>query len=189
MTEARPGIRHRLSVSDYQRMGAAGIPGDDCRTELIDGELFEMAPIGTDHAWAVRTLINLLAPAAAGKALLDAQNPPVLGGHSQPQPDLLLLRPRPDGYRSALPRPEDVWLLIEVADSSLRFDREVKVPLYARHGIAEVWLFDLAQRCLEIHRDPQPAYGDYRTVERRHGGTVVCQGLPGIEVDLGKVFH
>jgi Uma2 family endonuclease len=132
----------------------AGILEEDARVELIEGDLIDMAPIGSLHAGMVARLGRILTLATVGQALVYAQSPIVCGEHSEPQPDIALLRPRADDYTEALPVPSDVLLLIEVADRSLRYDREIKVPLYARHRIAEVWLIDLPQRRIEVCREP-----------------------------------
>ncbi|NJN48119.1 MAG: Uma2 family endonuclease, partial [Candidatus Competibacteraceae bacterium] len=138
--------RHRLSVEDFQRMAQTGILNDDDRIELIAGDLIDMAPIGSEHAGVIDWLTRTLILATAQQAIVRIQSSLVLDDRSQPQPDVLVLRPREDFYRRAHPRPDDVLLLIEVADTSVRFDREVKIPLYARQGVPEVWLVDLTQR-------------------------------------------
>ena len=178
--------RHRLTVSDYHRMGEAGILGTE-RVELIDGELIDMAPIGAGHAGTVRGLNRVLTAACMGRAIVDVQNPVRLDGFSEPQPDLAVLRLRADDYRGAHPGPADVLLVVEVADSSLRFDREVKLPMYARAGIGEVWIVDLGARVVES--DAGLVDGGYATV-RRHGSeaTVALTLSPDIEVMLGDVF-
>ena len=127
--------QHRLSVDDYHKMGRAGIFGHDDQVELIEGRLIDMAPIGSDHAGTVIQLNAVLNRAFAQLALVSPQNPIRLSEHSEPQPDFAVLRPRADFYRTAHPQPHDVLLVIEVADTSVRYDREVKIPLYARHGI------------------------------------------------------
>jgi Uma2 family endonuclease len=157
------GIRHRLlTVDDYHKMGAAGILGEDDRVELIEGELIDMAPIGSDHAGSVIGLNTVLSSALAGKALISPQNPLRLSLYSEPQPDITVLRFREDFYRTSHPRPEDVLMLIEVAETTIRYDRGVKIPLYARHGIPEVWLIDLQEKRLEIYR--QPSNEGYRQI-------------------------
>jgi Uma2 family endonuclease len=156
--------RHLLTVDDYHRMGEAGILGEDDRVELIEGELIDMAPIGSDHAGKVIQLNALLSVLLAGRALLSPQNPIRLGEYSEPQPDMTILRLRDDFYRTAHPQPEDVLLLIEVADTTILYDRNVKIPLYARHGIPEVWLIDLQKKYVEIYR--QPSSDGYRQILR-----------------------
>ncbi|MDG4606155.1 MAG: Uma2 family endonuclease [Candidatus Contendobacter sp.] len=185
-SEAFP-VRHRWTVSEFQRMGETGFLGPEARLELIEGELFEMAPIGSFHAGITRILAEKLRIAAGHAAIVDCQNPVVLDDHSEPQPDIALLRPRPDYYLKAHPRAADVLLLIEVSDSTVRFDRKTKVPLYARHGIPEVWLVVGPQRRhIEVYRDPQR--GGYRT--RLHGreGALAPLLLPEAEIQLRELF-
>ncbi len=146
--------RHRLTVKDFHRMGEAGILGEDDRVELIEGELVEMTPIGSKHAGTVAQLSRLFERQVGEDALVWVQNPVAMGEDSEPEPDLCLLHPRADYYKSAHPRAEDVLLIVEVADTSLRYDREIKVPLYARHGIAEVWVIDLEGGIAHVFQDP-----------------------------------
>ena len=182
-------IRHRWTVSDFQRLGETGLLAPDARLELIDGELFEMAPIGCFHAGTVGILDRLLARAVADTAIIHVQNPILLGDGSEPQPDLLLLRPHPDHYLSEHPQARDVLLLIEVSDSTVSFDRKTKVPLYARHGIPEVWLVVGPQRRhIEVYRDPLPETGTYQTRSRLRQGQLTPVLLPDVEIRLSEVF-
>ncbi len=154
--------RRRFTVEEYHRMAEAGILGEDDRVELIEGEITEMTPIGRRHAATVKRLIKLFVSAFGNNAVVGAQDPVVLDEHSEPQPDIELLHPKADFYASGHPMPEDVFLLVEVAYSSADPDRRVKVPLYARNGIAEAWLVDLEQETITVYRDPSP--DGYRTV-------------------------
>ena len=157
---------HRITVDDYHRMGETGILGPELRTELIEGEVIEMPPIGPEHGGAVNYLSNLIARVVRARAVVSVQNPIVLDSHSEPQPDIALLRPKADFYRTAHPRPGDILLVIEVADTTLRYDRDVKLPLYARAGIPEAWLVDLQGRRLTVYRNPgADAYGEILPVE------------------------
>jgi Uma2 family endonuclease len=142
--------KHRLTVHDFHRMGEAGILSINSRMELIEGEITDMAPIGSRHAAIVKQLMALFVRAVGARAIVSVQDPIILGEYSEPEPDLALLRPRDDFYALALPRADDVFLIIEVADTTLRYDREIKIPLYARHGIPEVWLIDVEGRTLTI---------------------------------------
>jgi len=146
--------RHKLSIEHYHRMGRAGILGEDSRVELIEGELIDMAPIGSLHASVVSTLSMFFARQVGERAIVSTQNPVSLPPDNELQPDIALLRPRSDRYRGALPTAADVMLLIEVADTTLKFEREIKLPTYARHGIVELWLIDLPGGILEIYREP-----------------------------------
>ena len=156
------GTAKRFTADEYQRMGQAGIFAEDDRVELIDGEIYAMTPIGPAHAAAVNRTIAALMRAMGNHAIVSPQNPVRLDFFNEPQPDLVLLRPREDFYRSALPQPADVLLVIEIADSSLRYDRDVKAPLYARHGIVEYWLVDLASSTVTSYSSPEGA--TYRSV-------------------------
>ena len=179
--------RHSLTVEDYYRMTEVGILGPDDRVELIEGEIIDMPPPGELHAGTVSQLDHLLQRAAGDRAIVFVQNPAVLGRYSAPQPDLALLRPRTDFYKSALPRSGDILLIIEVADTSLRYDRDVKVGLYARHTIPELWLIDVRGKRLTRYRDPTA--GAYSRVDEPvRGSPVEIGGLPGVAVDLDAVF-
>ena len=179
--------RYRLTVDDYHRMADAGILGEDDRVELIQGELIEMTPIGSSHAGSVAWIAQRFSELVAGRVVVWNQNPIRLDRQSEPQPDVALLRPRADGYRSALPGPEDVLLVVEVADSSLGYDRDVKGPLYAAHAISEYWLVDLASRCLVRHREP--AADGYRRIDTpRDAGTVTPEALPQVRVELSELL-
>ena len=159
-----PIQRHLLTVDDYHKMGEAGIIHEDDRVELIEGMLIDMAPIGSDHAGQVIQLNVILTRLLSGKAFISPQNPIRLGQHSEPQPDCAVLRLRDDFYRTAHPEPQDILLLIEVSDTTVRYDREIKIPLYARYRIPEVWLLDLQNKQLEIYR--QPSDDGYRQILR-----------------------
>ena len=144
--------RHRLSIEDFERLGEAGILAPDSRVELIDGELIDMAPIGTGHASMTSRLNRLLVTRVQDRAIVSPGNPVLLPPWSMPQPDLMLLRPRRDEYATRHPDADDVLLAIEIAESSLRFDLGKKARIYAQHGIAEYWVVDVASRLLNVHR-------------------------------------
>jgi Uma2 family endonuclease len=152
--------RHRLTVADYHRLGETGVLGGDDRVELLEGQLVDMSPIGPRHALAVDALTELLVHAAAGRAAVRVQNPIVLDDSSEPQPDFTLLRKPWHGYPEAHPRPPDVYLVIEVADSSLEFDLGAKLELYARAGIREFWVVDLTSKRVLVHRSPGDGTGE-----------------------------
>ena len=176
--------RRKLDVNDYYRMADVGILGAKDRVELIDGNLIDMAPIGQGHAATVGGLNKALVMACADSAIVWPQNPIRLDQWSEPQPDLAILRPRADFYATGeRPGPADVLLLVEVADSSLRFDRTVKLPLYARAGIAELWIVDMKRRVLEAHRSP--AGDGYREMATHQPGEQLALLLaPEITVQL-----
>lgn len=182
-------VRRRWSVADFHRMGKTGFLDPEARLELIEGELFEMAPIGSFHAGTVGILNRLFMRTIADTRIVYVQSPIVLGDHSEPQPDLVLLRLRQDYYLSEHPRADDVLLLIEVSDSTIQFDRKTKVPLYARHGIPEVWLVVGPQRRhVEVYRDPQPERGGYRTRLQVKEGVLAPALLPEVEIRLSELF-
>lgn len=180
--------RHRLGVDEYHRMVEAGIFGKGDRIELIDGDLIDMAPIGQGHAAIVGGLNEALFMACAGRAIVWPQNPIQLDQSSEPQPDLAILRRRADFYATGeRPGAADVLLLVEVADSSLRFDQKVKLPLYARAGIAELWIVDLQRRVLYAYRKPDgDAYGEMTT--HQPGDQIGLVLAPEIIVTLDLVF-
>lgn len=179
--------RRRLSADQFEQMGRTGILGPDERVELLDGELIEMPPIGSRHAAAVDFLSMHFARTVGDGALVRTQNPLRLADDSEPQPDLMLLRPAADRYRSAHPRPADVLLLIEVADTTLRFDRETKLPLYARHGVTEVWILDLDAERLEVYREA--AAGGYRRkLERQGVESIAPLALPTVTLEVRTIF-
>jgi Uma2 family endonuclease len=146
--------RHRLTVRDYHRMGEVGILHEDSRVELIEGEIIDMAPIGSSHAGTVIYLSTMRARAVSECPIISIQSQIVLDEHSELEPDIALLHPRKDFYKSSHPRPQNVLLIVEVAESSLRYDREIKIPLYTRHSIPEISLVDLQHSQLSLYRKP-----------------------------------
>jgi Uma2 family endonuclease len=179
--------RHRFTAEEYHRMAEGGLFGEDDRVELIEGEIIEMTPIGSRHAGTVKRLIRLLGQAVGSRAIVAVQDPLALGPRSEPEPDIALLHPRDDFYTTSHPGPADVLLLIEVAEASLRYDREVKIPLYARHAVPAVWLVDLAGRALTAHRQPAgDGYQQTRVVTDL--AAVELPGLNGLNVDLSGIF-
>ena len=185
---AHARIHHwRFTVDDYQRMGETGILHEDDRVELIEGEIVAMPPIGSPHGGRVNRLTMVMTAAVGDHAVVAPQNPIVLGIRSEPEPDIAVLRPRPDFYADAHPVAADVLLLIEVADSSLQYDLNVKVPLYARHGIPEVWVVDIAHR--QVLRFSQPANGAYLEQGPINlKAPIALPGLPGCAVQLAALF-
>ncbi len=183
---ALPVTRHRFTVEDYQQMGDAGILGEDDRVELIAGEIVDMSPIRPRHAACVNRSTRLLSRHVGDAGWVSVQNPVRLGDHDEPQPDLMVLRLGPD-YDRSLPTPADVLLLIEVADTSLSYDRRVKIPMYARAGIAEVWLVDLKGQV--VLRYAEPHEGAYRRTERvGRGQRLTALNLPGLEIAVDDLF-
>ena len=176
----------RFTTEDYHRLVDIGVLGAEERTELLNGEVLYKTPISSRHAGCVNRLLRLLSRLLP-ELLISVQNPVRLGSHSEPEPDLAVLRFRPDAYRSAHPTPNDVLLLIEVADSSLAVDRAIKAPLYAAAGMPELWIVDLAGEALEVYQDPDPAgYRRYRRHVR--GETVISSTLPALSLTVDEIL-
>ncbi|MCX2728291.1 Uma2 family endonuclease [Thermomicrobium sp. 4228-Ro] len=179
--------RHRFTVDDLERMVRSGILREDARVELIEGELYDMNPIGWAHQACVDWLTAFFVRQLGDRAIVRAQGPIRVGDRSLPQPDLTLLRPRPDYYRHEGPAASDVLLLVEVADTSLAYDRDIKVPLYARAGIPEVWLVDLAGGQVLVFRAPDA--GKYRaSVVVRPGELVSPLAFPDLLIDVAALL-
>jgi Uma2 family endonuclease len=168
-------------------MAEAGILAEDERVELIAGEIVWMAPISSRHAGCVRGLNRRLTLGLGECALTSIQNPIAIGDDSEPQPDVAVLHPRDDDYRRSHPRPSDVYLLIEVADSSLPYDRDVKLPLYAQAGISEMWLVCLEERRIEVYRGP--AADGFRDVLILHSGDRLAPlAFPDFELTVDSIL-
>lgn len=175
--------RHRLTVEQYHRMAETGVLARDARVELIEGVIVDMAPIGSRHAAVVNKLNRALIAAVGARAIASVQNPIRLGDRSEPQPDLALLRPCEDFYADAPPTAADTLLVIEVSQATAAYDRQVKVPLYAQHGVPEVWIVDLDFSLVRFYRTPQAdRYADISATETP-GPTSVSM-LPGATFDL-----
>ncbi|WP_279164576.1 Uma2 family endonuclease [Thermus scotoductus] len=156
--------RHKVSLEEFHRMVEAGVFPEDSRLELVEGDLVEMSPIGKRHAAKVAKLTALFGPLVPQKAILFVQSPLVVG-NSELYPDLALLKPRPDFYEERLPEAQDALLVVEVAETSLRHDLEVKLPLYAKAGVPEVWVVDLVREKVHVFRKPQgEGYGEGETL-------------------------
>ena len=179
-------IRRRFTVNEYNLMAQAGILHEDDRVELLEGEIVEMAAIGSRHAACVNRLNRILSEGLRGRAIISVQNPVRLGEHSEPQPDLGVLRSRPDFYSASHPGSSDVMLLVEVADTSDAYDRDLKMPLYARHGISEVWLVDISSRSIEVYRAPSPeGYGNVQLA--MSGRSIAPQAFSDLELVVEDV--
>jgi len=176
--------RKRFTVDDYYKMAEAGILTEEDRVELIEGEILKMSPIGNRHAMTVTRAMMILVRGLGDKVVVTVQNPAHMDKYNEPQPDLVLIRPREGFYGTGHPDPADVVLLIEVADSSLRKDRLLKLPVYARNGIREVWIIDVKNDVIYIHREPHT--NAYLSLETKHRGeTVSPEAFPDflIKVD------
>ena len=183
-----PTPRHwKLTADQYQRMGETSILHEDDRVELLEGELYEMSPIGDWHNSCVDRFTWRLGADLGGRAILRIQGSFRLSPSSEPQPDILVLRFRPDFYLNAPPGPQDVLLLIEVADASLAYDRDFKLPLYARAGIPEVWIANRLAERFEVYRDPKDgAYRSMTFVER--GGSVSPVAFPDLTIQVKEIL-
>jgi Uma2 family endonuclease len=179
--------RYSFTVADYQLMGQVGIFSEDERVELVCGEVIDMSPIGKRHAACVTRLNRALTLLLQHTALVWSQNPIQLDDYSEPQPDVAVLKLRADFYEQSLPTPEDVLLVIEVSDTTLEYDRKVKVPLYARSGIPEVWVVNLADELIEAYADP--AEGAYQTA-RSHARDEEVQShtLASLRLPVSKIL-
>lgn len=179
--------KRRFSVHEYHRMAEVGILSEDDRVELIEGEIVKMSPIGSRHAACVDRLNRLLNRLTDLSAIVRVQSPILLNGNSEPEPDISLLRSRDDFYTGGHPMPDDVLLLIEVADTSVERDLETKLPLYARAGIPEAWLVNLTAETIEVNSRPDS--GEYReTVRVKRGETVTSRTIPGLEVAADDIL-
>ncbi|MBL6985468.1 MAG: Uma2 family endonuclease [Methylobacter sp.] len=188
MATATAGVRkHLTDINEWQRLGEANIFPPESRLELINGEILEMAPIGCNHAGHVKRLNNRLSALAFGKAILSVQDPLQLGDLSEPEPDFMLLKPSDDFYSSRHPTADDVLLLIEVADSSLSFDQNQKLRLYASHNIPEYWLMNLNDSCVEVYRQPHgDCYGEKTTL--RIGDSVTLSQINQLTINIADIL-
>jgi Uma2 family endonuclease len=179
--------KHRFSVKEYYRMAETGVLKPDARVELLNGEIIDMSPIGPFHGGLVNRLTRLFNKLSKGRWLVSSQNPLRLDDHSEPEPDAMLLKPVTDDYTSRHPQPEDVFLLIEVSDTTLDYDRENKLPAYGRAGIAEVWIVNLADLTIEVYREPHfTGYGS-KTVLRA-GDQATPQAFPDVALDVAELL-
>lgn len=180
-------LRRKFTVEQFHKMAESGILNEDDRVELIRGEIIEMAAIGTKHAACVRRLDNVLHQKLGDKVIISVQNPVGLDDSSEPQPDVVLLKPREDFYASAHPQPKDVFLIIEVADTTIKYDREIKIPLYAEQGIVEVWLVDINSECVEVYREPATD-GSQKIEKFSRGESLVIQAFDDVNISVDEIL-
>lgn len=179
--------RHAISAEEYLRMGEVGVFSPEARLELIEGEIIEMAPIGSTHAGTLKILNRLLSDRVGDRAIVSVQDPLVIGERSVPQPDLALLKPRADSYTRSHPTAADVLLVVEVSDTTLAFDLGTKIPLYARAGVVEAWMVDLQERAVRVFRDP--AASGYRTSFTASGeAKLELCALPEVAIGVAALF-
>ncbi len=161
-------LKRLFTVKEYYQMFDAGLFANGERVELIRGEIIKMSPIGRRHAACVIRSSDVFTRKLGDRILLSAQNPLALDNTSQPEPDVVLLKRKADCYESGIPQPQDVLLLIEIADSTINSDRELKIPLYAEDGIIEVWLVDINNACIEVYRNPTAT--GYQDIQKYYRG-------------------
>jgi Uma2 family endonuclease len=172
-------------VEEYHQMALSGLLDETDRVELIEGELIDMSPIGSKHAFRVDSIARALQRSPGNSLLVRVQNPVLLGDHSEPQPDIAVVKDK--NYSEAHPGAEDVLLIVEVSDTTLAYDRDVKLSLYARHGIPEVWLLDVNAGELTIYREP--AEGQYRLIRKPTRAETVSPVLvPGVAIALAEAL-
>jgi Uma2 family endonuclease len=178
-------VRRRFTIEEYEKMAATGILAQDDRVELIDGEIVEMSPIGDPHAAAVMNLTHLLVPRVGDQARVAVQGPVRVPPRSIPQPDFAVLRPRSYWHEGATT--SDALLVIEVADTSLQYDRTVKLRLYARAGIPEYWIVDVNTEMVEVYRSPSgEGYANRQVLA--HGETVTPLAFPHAAIPVDAIF-
>lgn len=176
-----------FNVDEYHRMVETGILSEDDHVELIEGEIVKMSPIGSRHVACVNRLNRLLNRQVGQELIVSVQNPLRPDDYSEPEPDIALIKPRDDFYAQSLATPEDVLLRIEVADTSVELDRRVKLPLYARAGIPEVWLASLPEDRVEAHSEP--VNGVYQKVRiARRGESISSESIPHLVVSVGEIL-
>jgi Uma2 family endonuclease len=179
--------RHRLTVEQYHRMGEAGVFEPEARVELIEGEVIDMAPIGSRHWSMVSRLTRMLVAATGDRAVVSVQQSLRLSRNTEPEPDIALLKPRADFYASALPTGADALLVIEVADTTLQFDLQTKARLYATHGVPHYWVIDVAAARVHLHSAPQ---GERFTAVQvlEQPAALPLPGFEGHSIDLGDAW-
>jgi Uma2 family endonuclease len=179
--------RRRFTVDEYERMAESGVFAEDDRLELIEGEILSMSPPGSPHASTVSRATHAFVAGCGSHAIVRIRDPIRLSDFSEPQPDIVLARRRTDFYRSAHPRPADILLVVEIAHTTLRYDRHVKTPLYARNGIAEFWLVD--PDAVTVTRHTSPSGDSYaRVTMHGHGETLAPEALPDCQVRVGDLL-
>jgi Uma2 family endonuclease len=177
----------KFTTESYHKMSELGLFKEGDRLELIKGEIIEMSPVGLKHASCVKRLNHLFMKKLGDQVIVGVQDPIQLEDNSEPQPDLVLLKPRSDFYANKHPQAKDILLLIEVSDSSLEYDRTVKIPLYAENQIGEVWLVDLNASCLEIYRKPYQNY--YQNIQKLSLiNNIILSNFPEVEIKINELF-
>jgi Uma2 family endonuclease len=179
--------QHRFNVEEYHRMAETGVLRPDARVELLDGRIIDMSPIAPFHGGLVKRLSRLFTLKAKGRWTVSIQDPLRLDDHSEPEPDVMLLKPAPDDYTSRHPQPDDVFLLIEVSDTTLDHDHTEKLPAYGRAGVVEVWIVNLQDSTFEVYRKPHfTGYGSKTVLHK--GEQVKPLAFPDVLVDVAELL-
>jgi len=179
--------RYRFTVDQYHRMGELGIFPPECRVELIDGQIFKMSPIGPWHSGVVNRLTHWFVTGLRDRVVVHVQNPTIVDKRSEPQPDIMLLKPRADFYGMAHPTPEDTLLVVEVAETSLAHDRRRKLPLYARTGVVELWIVNRRADAIDIFREPSTTgYGVQ--LRKRRGEEIAAAAFPDFRLAVADIM-
>ena len=179
-------LKRQFNIQDYHQMVVAGILSEDERVELIQGEIVKMSPVGIRHAICVNRLNRLFSQVLGDRAIVAVQDPVELSNLSEPQPDVALLKPRDDFYATGHPQPQDILLLVEVADTTIESDRAIKIPLYASSGISEVWLVDVNQQVVEIFREPTA--NSYQYTQKFPQGEIFVQAFPNVSFTVKQIL-
>jgi Uma2 family endonuclease len=179
--------QHRFSVTEYHRMAETGILRPGARVELLDGKIIDMSPIDPFHGGVTKRLNRIFTRLAQGRWVVSVQDPLHMDDHSEPEPDVMLVKPATDDYTSHHPQPDDVFLLIEVSDTTLDYDRGEKLAAYGRAGIPEVWILNLNDKSIEVYREPHfTGYGWSKTL--RAGDKASLLAFPDVAVDAADVL-
>jgi len=180
-------IKRLFTVKEYHHMIEAGILTKDDKVELIRGEIVQMAAVGRRHTSHVKRLTELFYIRLLSRVTIGVQDPVELDDHSEPEPDISLLRRRDDFYESGHPQSEDILLIVEVADATAETDRNIKIPLYAEDNIVEVWLVDINEQCVVVYREP--SFSGYQNIQRfQRGQTLSILAFPDIEIAVDNVL-
>lgn len=175
-----------FTVAEYYKMAEVGILDAEDRVELIQGEILKMSPINSPHAKIVSRLHRILNAILGESAIVRSQNPIHIDDYSEPEPDLAVVEFQEEEYEDQHPRPTEVYLLIEVADSTLYRDQKIKLPLYAEAGIPEVWILDVAKKTVEVYTEPQD--GKYRQSTRMQSGAILRCSSIDFELEVDRIF-
>jgi Uma2 family endonuclease len=178
---------HRFSVKEYYRMAETGILPPDARVELLDGQVIDKSRITPPHGGVSKFLIHFFSSAVGHRSIISVQNPVRLDDYWEPEPDLMLLKPVKDFYKTAHPPAEDALLILEISDTTLEKDQEIKLPAYARAGVSEVWIENLNEQTIEVYRQPHFS-GDGSRVILSAGDKASPQAFPDVSLDVAELL-